>query len=359
MKLARIFLAVAVTSLALRAQNIEILPDYRPEMQVNDTIRNFGVGFSGLLQLWEDGFKKYQPNANFQDKLPSSDAAISGLVAGVADLAPNGREPVFTEFLAFQETLGYEISQVSVATGAFDVKGRTWAIAIFVNKDNPITHLTMKQLDGIFGAMRTGAYRGYKWYPQYARGKEDDIRTWGQLGLQGEWADKEIQTYGYAFTGMTNFFELAVFNNGDKWNPNYKQYAEMGTKLVSDGPIGKSGDIAHMLETLSKDKYGIAWTGIPHVKMFPQYGLRPLALGTSPEGPFYEPNLANVMSRKYPLTRTVFMQYGRPPGKPLDPKVREFLRYILSKQGQQDVIKQGQYLPLTEEVVAAELKKLD
>jgi phosphate transport system substrate-binding protein len=202
------------------AQDLSALPEYRPQAKVTGVIRNFGCSFSGLMQRWEDGFRRYQPDARFEDKLPSSDAAISGLVAGVADLAPNGREPMFPEYLAFQETLGYDISQATVATGAFDIKGRTWAIAIFVNKDNPISRLTMTQLDGIFGSERTGAYRGFKWYPQYGRSAREDIRTWGQLGLGGEWADQEIHMYGYAFTGMTNFFQLAVLNGGDKWNPN-------------------------------------------------------------------------------------------------------------------------------------------
>jgi phosphate transport system substrate-binding protein len=133
----------------------------------------------------------------------------------------------------------------------------------------------------------------------------------------------------------------------------------MGTKLISDGPIGQSGSIAHMLELLSKDKYGIAWTGIPHVKAFPQYGLKPLALAPREGGPYYPPTLETVRNRTYPLTRSVFFQYARPPGQPLEPKAREFLRYILSRQGQEDVAQQGQYLPLTAAAVSAELKKLD
>jgi phosphate transport system substrate-binding protein len=341
------------------APDLTGLPAYHPQYEVTGLIRNFGCPFSGLMTAWEDGFRRYQPKARFADRLPSSDAAISGLVTGVADLAPNGREPMFAEYLAFQETLGYDLSQVTIATGAFDIKGRTWAIAIFVNKDNPITQLTMKQLDGVFGSERTGAYRGFKWYPQYGRGAKDNIRTWGQLGLTGAWADKEIHTYGYAFTGMTNYFQLAVFNGGDKWNPNYREYAEMGTKLVSPGPIGESGSIAHMLKELSEDKYGIAWTGIPHVRAFPQYGLKPLALAPREGGPYFAPTLEDVRSRMYPLTRSIFMQYGRPPGQPLEPKEREFLRYILSRQGQEDVVRNGQYLPLTAAAAAEELQKLE
>jgi phosphate transport system substrate-binding protein len=362
MKPSKIHLFAAVLALQpalARAVDLAALPEYRAQATVNGTIRNFGCSFTGLMQLWEDGFRRYQPGARFEDRLPSSDAAIAGLVTGVADLAPNGREPMFAEYLAFQETLGYDISQVAVATGAYDVKGRTWALAIFVNPDNPLSRLTMKQLDGIFGSERTGAYRGFKWYPQFGRTAKDNIRTWGQLGLTGEWADKPIHTYGYAFTGMTNFFELAVFNGGDKWNPNYQEFAEMGTKLVSPGPIGESGSIAHMLELLSKDKYGIAWTGIPHVRAFPQYHLKALALASEEGGPYYPCTLETVSDRTYPLARSVYFQYARPPGQPLQPKVREFLRYILSRQGQEDVVRQGQYLPLTPAMAAAERAKLD
>jgi phosphate transport system substrate-binding protein len=216
----------------------------------------------------------------------------------------------------------------------------------------------MEQLDGIFGSQRTGAYRGLKWHSEFARGPEKDIRTWGQLGLKGEWANKEIHTYGYAYTGMTNYFQQEVLKGGDKWNPNYKQYAEYNTKMVMDGPEGEKTTIKYMLiNELSNDKYGIAWTGVPHTADVP--GVKEVPLSKKTGQPFVKASKLTVQDKTYPLSRLIFMFLKRPPGRELDPKVREFVRYILSKQGQQDVIDHGVYLPLTAEAVEEQLKKLD
>lgn len=334
-------------------QDLSSLPSYKPEQKVTGVIRNFGSDLAGMVKVWEEGFRKYHPGVQFDDKFPSSDGAVGGLISGVADIGTSGREPVLTEFLSFNETFKYDLDTIPVATGAFDIKGKTWAVVIFVNKDNPLTKLTMKQLDGIFGAERTGGYRGYKWYPELGRTAQDDIRSWGQLGLTGEWADKPVHTYGYANTGMSNFFQLTVFNGGEKWNPNYREYVESDTKMVTDESSGSY----HMLAELSKDKYGIAWSGIPHAKNFPQ--LRPLALAANEGGPYVLPSKESVQNRTYPLSRSIFMYIKHPPGQPIDPKVKEFLRYILSREGQQDVAKLNIYLPLTAEVVRTQLKKLE
>lgn len=316
-------------------------------------MRNFGSDLSGMVKIWEDGFHKYHPDILFDDKFPSSDGATAGLISGVADIGTTGREPTLTEFLSFNETFKYDLETIAVATGAYDLKGKTWAVVIFVNKDNPLTKLTMKQLDGIFGAERTGGYVGYKWLPQAARSANDDIRTWGQLGLTGEWANQSINTYGYANTGMSKFFELTVFKGGEKWNPNYREYVESETKMVADESLSSY----HMLGELSKDKYGIAWSGIPHAKNFPN--LRPLALAASEGGPFIEPTKETVQNRTYPLTRSIFMYIKHSPGQPVDPKVREFLRYILSREGQAAVADHKVYLPLTAEAAREQWKKIE
>ena len=351
--------AVALTATGASSQqwNLDSLPRYRPAQKVSGAVRNFGSGLGGLVKVWEEGFLKYQPDIRFEDKFPSSDGAVAGLISEVADLGTSGREPVLTEYLSFYETFNHDLVEVTVATGAYDIKGKTWAPVIYVNKDNPISKLTIKQLDGIFGSERTGGYRGFKWMPQAARSAKEDIRTWGQLGLTGEWAKKPIRTYGYAFTGMTNFFELKVFNGGEKWNPNYREYVEAGTKMVSEGDIGQTGSIDHMLAELSKDKYGMGWTGIPHAKNFAQ--VKALALAAQDGGLYVEPTRENVQNRTYPLTRSIYVFLNHAPGKPLEPKLKEFLRYLLSREGQQDVVRQGEYLPLTEEVVREQLKKVE
>lgn len=336
--------------------NMSSLPAYQPGQRVSGVIRNYGSGLNGLLKSWEEGFRKYNPEVEFNDNLPSSDGAIGGLENG-ADLAPSGREPVLTEYLSFNETFNCDPLEIEVATGAYDVKGRTWAIVIFVNKANPLSELTMKQLDGIFGSERTGGYHGYQWMPHAARTAKENIRIWGQLGLKGEWAKKPIHTYGYAPTGMRNFFELKVFQGGDKWNPNYREYVESDTKMVPAGRSGGSVASHHMLEELAKDKYGIAWSGIAHAKQVP--GLKAIALASTGGGPYVAPTKATVYDRTYPLARSVYIYLHRVPGKPVDPKVKEFLHYILSREGQQDVARQGEYLPLTEAVVREQLQKLE
>lgn len=337
--------------------NLAGLPVYQPEQRVSGTIRSFGFSLGGMMKVWEDGFRKYQPDVNFEDKFPSGDVAIAGLVSGVSDLGPQGRELVLTEYLAFFETYGYYPTDVTVMTGAYDVDGMTCGLVIYVNNDNPISKLTMKQLDGIFGSERVAGLRGFKWTLEAGRSARDDIRTWGQLGLTGEWADKPIHTYGHGPGGTTNFFELKVLNGTDKWNPNYRGYVETGSKMISDNDKAQLGGTQHMLDELAQDKYGIAWTVIPQARKVP--GLKPLALATRDGGSYIEPSRESFQSRTYPLTRSIYIYLNRPPGKPLDSKSKEFLRYILSREAQEAVERAGKYLPLTAEVVREQLKKLE
>jgi phosphate transport system substrate-binding protein len=351
-------LTIALTVTAIRAENLSELPEYQPEQKVSGTIRSFGFSLGGMMPVWEEGFRKYQPDIRFEDKFPSGDAAIAGLVSGVADLGPQGRELVLTEHLAFYETFHYYPTDITVMTGAYDVDGATCGLVIYVNKDNPISKLTMKQLDGVFGSERVAGLRGFKWSLQAGRSAKDDIRTWGQLGLTGEWADKPIHTYGHGPGGTTNFFQIKVLSGSDKWNPNYRAYVETGSKMIGDDDKEQVGGTQHMLaDELAKDKYGIAWTVIPQARKVP--GLKPLALATRDGGPYIEPSRENFQNRTYPLTRSIYIYLNRVPGKPLDPKSKEFLRYILSREGQEAVQRQGKYLPLTPDVVRAELKKLD
>ena len=332
------------------------LPPYQPQQKVSGVIRNFGSDFGGLLKAWETGFLKYQPDVRFNDTLPTSDAAMGGLVSGVADLAPSGRELIINEYLSFYETFNYNPLEITVGSGSYDVKGMSWGLVVFVNKDNPISKLTMKQLDGIFGAERTGGWKGLIWSPEVARSGADNIRTWGQLGLTGEWFDKPIDTYGYAPSGMSAFFELKVFHGGTKWNSNYREYVETGGREVAAGDRGPSLSVQTMLGELAKNKYGIAYTGMQYGRRVPE--IKPVALAVEDGGPYVEPTKENFQSQRYPLARSIFIYVNRPPGKPIDAKLSEFLRYILSREGQQDVARSGSYLPLTAEAVRDQRQKL-
>ena len=358
------FVAALVIAPASQAQahgdfRLDGLPHYEAGQTVSGTIRNFGFGLGGVLALWEEGFRKLHPDVRFTDHLPTSDAAIPALVTGVADLAPDGGEATLTETLSFFETYGYHPTDITVATGAFDVQGRSNGIVVFVNAANPLTGLTLQQLDGIFGAERSAGMRGFQWTPSDGRGAQEDIRTWGQLGLKGEWADKPIQTYGHAPSGTTRFFQWRVMKNGDKWNPNYREYVESGSKMIADEDRAEQRlGLQHMLRNeLAHDRYGIAWTVMPQAKGVP--GIKPVALAAHAGGPYIAASTASFQDRNYPLVRNIYIYLNRAPGRPLDPKLREFLRYALSREGQEAVVRNAGYLPLTRQVAREQRARLE
>jgi phosphate transport system substrate-binding protein len=355
-----IFLILALSASCVCAQDLSSLPEYKAEGKLIGPIRSIGGTMGGQYKIWEEGFRKYHPDVRFVDNLVSSEAAIGGLYTLAADLGPSGHDAELMDLLPFTENFGYYPTEIEAATGAFDPgkKGGSGSLVIFVNKDNPISKLTMKQLDGIFGAERAGGLKGIVLSPEFARGPEENIRTWGQLGVKGEWANKQIQTYGYTFTGMKWFFQMKVFHGGQKWNPNYREYVETESFMVDRAnPQGRTLTIDQMLADLSKDKYGIAYCPLHYARNFPQ--VKPLAIADKEGGPYYEPNRENFQSRNYPLTRSVFIYLNRMPGHPVDPKLKEFLRYVLSREGQQEVVKYGRYLPLTAEVAREQLRKLE
>ncbi len=335
------------------------LPAYQAGQQVSGIIRNYGFGLGGVLKLWEDDFRKIHPGITFVDNLPTSDAAIPALVTGVTDLAPDGGEPAITEALSFFEVYGYHPTDITVASGAFDVEGKSNGPVIFVHRDNPITQVSMDQLDGIFGAERTAGMRGFKWTPSDGRGPEKDIRTWGQLGLKGEWADKPIQTYGHAPSGTTRFFQWKVMGNGDKWNPNYREYVETGSKMIADEDkfAQRLGLQSMMKNELARNRYGMAWTVMPQAKGID--GVKVIAVVPRGSDRAVMPSMETFQDRSYPMVRSIYIYLNRKPGTPVEPKLREFLRYILSREGQETVARNGSYLPLTAAVVGEQRRKLD
>jgi phosphate transport system substrate-binding protein len=352
---------VAVAPIAAQAAyDSSELAVYKPEAKVVGEIRNYGFGFGGLLKVWEEGFRKHHPNATFKDVTITSDAAFPALVTGATDLAPDGGEPAITEWLSFYETYGYHATDIVVASGTYDVDGRSPGIVVYVHPDNPISKLTTKQLDGIFGAERTGGLDNFKWDIRRARGPEDNIRTWGQLGLTGDWADKPIQTYGHAPSGTTRFFQLRALGNSDKWNPNYKEYVETGSKMIADYDKGEQrGSLRTMLNELKDDKYGIAWTVVPQVNQVSGLRLKPIALAAKEGGPYVLPSKESFQDRSYPLVRNLYFYVNRKPGTAIDPRLREFLRYVLSREGQEAIVANGNYLSLPSAMVREQLKRLD
>ena len=238
-----------------------------------------------------------------------------------------------------------------MVTGSLNVPGWNYAVGIFVNSDNPISKLTLAQLDGIFGAERDGGYQGTTWNTEIARGADKDIRTWGQLGLTGKWASKPIHVYGDNLRyHIPRTFERLVFQGGDKWNEQLHEYANY------KNPDGTNTlEAQEVLDGVAKDPVGIGYSTVayptPHTKVLP--------IAAKAGGPYVELNLDNVRNRSYPLADEVYFYFDRVPGKPIDPKVKEFVRYVLSREGQDAVQRDAKYLPLTSEIVKAQLRKLE
>jgi phosphate transport system substrate-binding protein len=314
------------------AQNFASFPQYTSETKVTGTLIVWGNdGMVALEKRWEDGFHKYQPDIQFEDHLYSTATGIGGLYAGHADLAYMGRDIWPVENLGFTKTFGYDPTRFVAATGAYDVEGKTFPMVVFVNKDNPIKGLTLQQLDAAFGTERK-------------LGATKDIRTWGDLGLTGDWADKPVHLYAYANdSGFGVFFSAATMGGSSKWNCDIRQFEN-----INDG-TGKTITQAgrQIITALAADKYGLAYSGIRYLTS----EVKPMPVAVRAGAPYIAPTRENVVNRTYPLLRDIPIYINRAPGKPINPKVREFLSYILSREGQEAISREGDYLPLTIDLV--------
>jgi phosphate transport system substrate-binding protein len=319
-------------------------PSYRPEQQVRGTIRVQGHGrpdqdsATELMNSWEDGVRKYHPDIHFENNLRGTASAIGGLYTRTAEVALMSREILPIESDGFEEVFHYKPLEIEVATTNPKVPREDSVPVVFVHKDNPISHLTLTQLDAIFGA-------------EHRRGSEN-IRSWGQLGLTGEWAEKPIHAYGFD-TGdqeRVRFFEESVMGGSRKWNCNIQEFSEVRN---ADGSVSYAG--LRIVDALEKDRFGIAFSSL--VYWTPT--IKSLALGLETGKRYFGPTKQNVFQRKYPLTRTISIFINRAPGASMEPKVKELLRYILSREGQEAVARDGGYLPLNEDVVRRELEKLE
>jgi phosphate transport system substrate-binding protein len=332
-------LAILLAAISAPAQDFAAFPQYAPAAQVTGTLTVWGNdGMANLERLWEDGFRKYQPGIQFDDHLYSTAAGIGGLYAGHADLAYMGRDIWQVENLGFTKTFGYDPTRFVATTGAYDVEGKTFPMVVFVSKDNPLKGLTLQQLDAIFGTERK-------------LGSPKDIRTWGDLGLTGEWADKPIHLYAYANdSGFGVFFSAAAMGGSTQWACDIHEFdniTDAAGKTLT--PAGK-----RILTALAQDKYGLAYSTIRYV--MPE--IRTVPIAARPDSAYVAPTRENTVNRTYPLVRDIPIYINRAPGKPIDPKVREFLSFILSREGQEAVHQEGDYLPLTVEVVNQQREQL-
>ena len=303
-------------------QALNGLPHYRPQEQVSGTIRLWGHGapvldFMGMLvKSWEEGFQKYQPGVKFEYDMYGTASAMGALYAGKGDIAILGQEIYPFEMAAFEQVKHYPPLGIEIATGSVDVRNFDFAISVFVNKSNPLSQITVDQIDKVFA-----------WHEG---GKTANIETWGQLGLKGEWADKPIHLYGwYESDIFSTFVENAALDGSHQWRCGMKQYAHIHRP---DGTIYDSGQ--QILDDLSNDPYGMALSNVRYLNE--RDAAKPLALARTSAGPYYAATKETLINRQYPLGRIIPAEIDRVPGQPVDPKVKEFLRYILSREGQED-----------------------
>jgi phosphate transport system substrate-binding protein len=302
------------------------------------TIRIWGHGsydpsidFMGVLvKDWEAGFQKLHPEIRFENRLDGTAAAVGAVYSGAGDLALMGREIWPNEVAGFKEVKGYDPTVIDVVTGSYDVRNHGYAVVFFVHKQNPLSGLTLPQLDAAFSLEHLKA------------------RTWGDLGATGAWKDRPIHLYGLPIArGFAAYLEDAVFGGSRLWNPDIREFADRPGEI--DG-----GQL--MLDAMAKDPDALGYAGA----LYHNDQVKPLALARRPGEPFVAASEATVTDHSYPLIRMISMVLDKAPGKKADPKLDAFIRYILSQPGQESVVKDGAgYLPMTPPFAARELKKLE
>jgi phosphate transport system substrate-binding protein len=296
------------------------LPAYQPrrDIQISGSLKGAASDVLAVLaQKWIDKFKSYYPNASLTIAPPyaGSLGAIE-LIKGDLDFVFVSRELKPDDIAKFKAKFGYDPLSVPISGGSYRHFGALDAVAFFVNKDNPIEQLTYKQLDAMYSSTRL---RG-----------GSAITKWGDLGLTGEWADKPIKLYGIKpWNGFEEFVRQRV--------------------LSADGKRGEWRDgiafekvVFPVAKDIAADRYGIGYSGLAYtdaaIKIVPLVEKE----GDVPQAPSYE----NVALATYPLSRLVYFNTNKPPGKPLNPMMEEFLRFVLSRDGQQVILDHARYVPL-------------
>ena len=292
------------------------LMPYKAASGVSGNISSVGSDtLNNLMTFWAEQFARYYPNAKVQIEGKGSSTAPPALIGGTAQLGPMSREMKGSEIDQFEKKYGYK--PVGLRTSVD-------ALAVFVNKDNPIKCMSLSQVDAVFSKSRR-------------RGAKEDVTTWGQLGLTGEWASRPISLYGRnSASGTYGFFKEHSLKNGD----------------FKDSVKEQPGS-ASVVQGVTVDRFAMGYSGIGYATA----GVRAVPLTEKDGGKCVEATAENSYSGAYPLSRFLFVYVNRAPGKPLDPLVREFARLMLSREGQEAVIKDG-YFPIPAQVAKEELNKV-
>ena len=303
-------IVVALVTLPSNAQ-VQVdpkLPDYQPVQGVSGSIKSVGSDtMNNLMTLWGEGFLKMYPNVQIEIEGKGSSTAPPALIAGTSNFGPMSRQMKSAEVDAFEARYGYKPVQLSTSIDM---------LAIYVHKDNPIKGLTLPQVDAIFSKTRK-------------LGFATDIRTWGQAGLTGEFANQPISLYGRnAASGTYGYLKKHVLGGGD-----YKD-------SVKEQPGSSS-----VVQGVASEKFAIGYSGIGYKTA----DVLAVPLTEEVGGTFIPATAEYAYTGEYPLARFLYLTVNCKPGSQLDPLRREFVKYIFSKQGQVDVIKDG-YFPVSAEL---------
>jgi phosphate transport system substrate-binding protein len=313
-------LAALLAGASLSAQAVKLdpkLPAYGKAVQgVSGSIKSIGSDtMNNEMALWGEGFKTLYPNVSIEIEGKGSSTAPPALISGSSQFGPMSRAMKDKEIDAFEKQFGYKPTAVPTSIDM---------LAVYVHKDNPIKGLTLQQVDAIFSKTRKG-------------GAKESVTTWGQLGLTGEWANKPISLYGRnSASGTYGYFKEHALFKGD-YRDDVKE--QPGSSSVVSGVAG--------------DKYGIGYSGIGYKTA----DVRAVALASTPGEGFVEAVPDNAYTGEYPMARFLYLYVNKKPGEGLDPLRREFARYVLSKEGQEAVVKDG-YYPLTAELAAGAMADL-
>jgi phosphate transport system substrate-binding protein len=318
--LIKIILIVLIIGTNNFAQKVEVdnrIPKYTKKGNLSGNAGSIGSDtMNNLMALWLEGFNKYYPLVNVQIEGKGSSTAPPALIEGTAQFGPMSRKMKNSEIDLFETKYGFKPTTIRTSLDA---------LAIFVNKDNPMDCISLEEADAIFSKTRK------KGYPE-------NVTTWNQVGVEGSWANKPISIYGRnSASGTYGYFKDEVLKKGD-----YKD-------IVKEQPGSAS-----VVQGISEDKYAIGYSGIGYKTS----GVKVLNLSEKKGDKCENGSYENVIGGKYPLSRYLYLNIVKFPNKPLDPLVKEFLKFVLSYEGQQIVIKDG-YLPLPYDVVMEELKKLE
>ena len=307
---------VAAASVAAQVKVDPELPAYRVVSGVSGSINSIGSDtLNNLMTYWAESFQKFYPNAKIQIEGKGSSTAPPALIAGTAQLGPMSRSMKGTEIDQFEKKYGYKPTPIRTSVDA---------LAVFVNKDNPVKCLSIDQVDAIFSKSRRQGHR-------------EDIKTWGQVGLGGEWASRPMSLYGRnSASGTYGFFKEHTLKNGD-----YKD------------EVKEQPGSASVVQGVTVDRYAVGYSGIGYATP----GVRAVPLSEKEGGRCVEATADNAYSVAYPLARFLYVYVNKAPSKTLDPLTREFVKLMLSKDGQQDVVKDG-YFPIPGSIAKEELNRI-